>query len=116
MREKLMGTQICLFDTPADNNASETRLKELPETFTGRGEVKGFEFRQITRSDSAYIFEVLQVNCPIRYEIFSRKEDPRFGKIAYPTANSFGLWAWAAWTLQEANMRFYRLNEKIIKY
>lgn len=33
-------------------------IKELEKEFTGVGEVKGFEFRQINKSEAAYIYEV----------------------------------------------------------
>jgi len=87
-------------------------FKELPEFFIGRGEVKGCSFRLVQRSCSAYIYEVLQPFCDKRYEVFKRKEDARFGKIAYPKASAFGIWAWSARTIEKAEKYFHQINVK----
>ena len=61
----------------------EGSLKELPFSFDGRGEVKGFTFIQVKRSKLAYIYKVLDTFGNQWYEVFKRRENARFGQIAY---------------------------------
>jgi len=49
----------------------ENTTIELRNEFTGIGEVKGFEFRQISKSEQAYIYEV-KSDGKLYYEIFKR--------------------------------------------
>jgi hypothetical protein len=89
----------------------EGNPKELPEEFIGRGEVKGNSFKQIARSDEAYIYEVkASKNCKW-YEVFKRIEDSRFGKISYPKSNSFGVTAWTSKSYERAVEIFNRINK-----
>lgn len=79
-------------------------FKELPTAFIGRGETRGFRFKQIMKSDCAYIFEVRQPyqDLPPHFEIFRRIYDHRFNKISYPKSNSFGVAGWTTRTMEEA--------------
>ncbi len=72
-------------------------IKKLSVEFIGKGEVKGFQFRQLQRGQKTCLYEVLSEGL-IHYEVFKIK----IGKIPkseqlyeqYPKANSFGIWAW----------------------
>lgn len=82
-------------------------MKELDEVFSGTAEVKGFEFKQIKKSDKAFVYEVF---CPDvnerHYEVFKRKESKDShslmggvnvffpARVKYPTSLAFGDWAW----------------------
>lgn len=67
-------------------------LTDLPTSFTGRGEVRGFEFLQLARNEKAYLYQVTTA-AGTHYEVFERKIDTRFGKVSYPRAQAFGVWA-----------------------
>lgn len=86
-------------------------MRELKETFYGRAEVKGFIFRQVARTDCAYIYAVMPpgVKKP-HYEVFRRKENHYFGVVRYPTANAFGFWAWTYPTLEMAQEKLRDLS------
>jgi hypothetical protein len=87
-----------------------TILKELPLEFIGRGEVKGFLFIQIERSDYGYLYKVTQPEGPIHYEVFRRIEDHRFGRISYPGSKSYSFYAWTYRTFSEAINKFRKLE------
>ena len=93
----------------------ENSPKELPLTFEGKGEVKGFSFRQVKRSDTAYLFEVSDTFGNLWYEIFIRKINARFGNLVYPKQNAFGVSAWSARTIEKAIKRFDDLTERSIQ-
>jgi len=102
--------EIDLFNQPDEQCQNGPR--ELLLYFEGKGEVRGHSFRQIKRSDRAYIYEVSDSSGKKWYEVFARKEHSRFAIIAYPKASAFGVWAWAPNLLRKANMYFDRLNGK----
>lgn len=85
---------------------------ELPTSFIGRGEVKGYHFIEVKRSNEAYIFEVYDTFGNRWYEVFKRVVDTRFHKIAYPKSKSFGISAWTAKTLPAAEERFQLIISK----
>ena len=68
-------------------------MKQLAKEFIGKGEVKGFIFTQIKKSDKAYIYKV-DCDGSIHYEVFKYKENKQFDCVSYPKTGSFGLWAW----------------------
>ncbi len=87
-------------------------MKELETTFSGRGEVKGFSFRQVERTGRAYIYEVTHPDvAKPHFEVFKRKENSRFGVISYPKANAFGLWAWTYPTLEMARQKLAVISQ-----
>lgn len=67
-------------------------MKELEINFTGKGQVRGFKFTQLKRTQNAYLYEV-NTGDNTHYEIFERVENTRFGCVSYPSNNSFGKWA-----------------------
>ena len=70
-------------------------MRELQEQFIGKGEVKGFIFTQIKKSEYAYVYEV-DNGTRKYYEVFFRKENKQFYCVSYPSSKAFGLWAWSA--------------------
>ena len=84
-------------------------MKQLEQNFIGRGEVKGFHFTQINKSDLAYLYEV---NCDgsVHYEVFKHKENKQFNCVSYPKTGSFGVWAWTVKTMNEAVVKFELLS------
>ena len=86
-------------------------MKELQQQFQGRGEVKGYTFTQVSKTDLGYIYQK-ELDGKISYEVFKHKENKRFDCVSYPTSNSFGVWAWDCKTLEKA---MERLNNFIPK-
>lgn len=83
--------------------------KSLPTHFQGRGEVKGYTFTQISKTDKAFIYEVSSGNSK-HYEVFLKKINTLYKCESYPTSKAFGLWAWTKMTLEAANQKFEELN------
>lgn len=104
-------TQPPLIDRPADltPNDEGMPIKELPEDFIGRGDVKGFKFTQLKKTDLAYLYQV-QNSGPAYYEIFKRRINTQFLSVSYPGKESFGVWAWTTCDLQKALEIFDELN------
>jgi len=67
-------------------------MKELQEEFTGKGQVRGFEFTQIKKTEYAYIYNV-DTGVSEHYEVFERRENTQFKCVSYPSNKAFGLWA-----------------------
>ncbi len=89
------------------------QVKELPQFFTGKGEVSGFEFYQIGKSPAGYLYKVVQPSGLVHYEVFHRIQNERFRCVSYPGSKSFGLLAWTFKTFDEARNRLMTLsNEK----
>lgn len=84
-------------------------MKELQITFTGRGQVKGYEFKQIKATKYAYLYEVSENNV-IHYEVFKRRENSLYECISYPTDKAFGVWAWTCETLKRAEDKFNEIE------
>ena len=85
-------------------------MKELSEHFIGRGEVRGFEFKQIEKADNGYIYSVTGEGVT-HYEVFKRRENTQFDCVSYPRSSSFGVWAWSINTLEKAKERLELFNE-----
>jgi len=76
-------------------------MKQLQETFKGRGQVKGFTFTQIKKSEYGYIYEV-NTKDNIHYEVFYHKENTLYECVSYPSNKAFGVWAWTCRTKEIA--------------
>ena len=76
-------------------------MKELKEYFSGKGQVKGYVFNQISKTKLGFIYEVKGKDS-IHYEIFKRRENAMYNCISYPTDKAFGLWAWTCDNLERA--------------
>jgi hypothetical protein len=84
-------------------------MKQLKVQFHGRGEVKGYLFTQISKTDKAFLYEVSSGDSK-HYEVFKKKINHRFACVSYPTSKSFGLWAWTYMSLRSAIKKFDELN------
>lgn len=67
-------------------------MRELKEVFEGKGQVKGFKFTQIKKTEYAYLYRV-DTKTSKHYEIFERRENTRFNCVSYPSNKAFGVWA-----------------------
>ena len=94
---------------------------QLPVLFDGRGETKGFKFKQLKKSLYGYIYEVKSAKNP-HYEVFRKKtfavcldfknrvySDTEI-KVGYPKKNAFGKTAWTAMSLERANKILIQIN------
>ena len=92
--------------------ADSAMLRELPVEFVGVGEVRGFLFRQVSRTMFGYIYEVRVPGAQeCHYEVFRRMENARFGCVSYPKSKSFGAWAWCCDSLARARERLKGFEE-----
>ena len=79
-------------------------IKELELSFDGTGEVRGYLFQQIEKSENAYIYKVQNpVITRCHYEVFERKKSPvcidfekriyseTDFKESYPKSKDFGV-------------------------
>lgn len=87
-------------------------MKPLETEFIGRGEVKGFKFRQISATDRAFLYEVTSTNMNVNYEVFKLKNNKRFDCISYPTSKAFGVYAWASMSFDRAKQKFEELTKE----
>ena len=84
-------------------------MKELPKHFEGKGQVRGYTFTQISKTDWGFIYEV-QHDGHRHYEVFKKRLNRRFGTVSYPTDKAFGIWAWTFMTLVRAKDRLVKLE------
>lgn len=84
-------------------------LKNLPDSFDGTGEVKGYLFKKLEESECAFIYEKIIGN-RTTYEVFKKKINRRFNSVSYPKANDFGNWAWDCPNYERALLKFNELN------
>ena len=76
-------------------------VKLLKKEFTGRGEVKGFYFRQVYMHDKFYVYEVTDETDGIKkvyYELIKRYTNVSFDRSglqeSYPSSKMFGIKGW----------------------
>ena len=84
-------------------------MKLLEKEFLGKGEVRGFEFKQVQKSNTAYVYEV-NSGCSIYYEVFRRVVNTKRQKEVYPLAKHFSIWAWTQMNYESAKRKFNQLN------
>ena len=84
-------------------------MKLLDLEFSGRGEVRGFEFKQVQKSNTAYVYEV-NSGTTIYYEVFRRVVNTKRQKEVYPLAKHFSIWAWTQMNYESAKRKFNQLN------
>lgn len=102
----------------ASNN--NMKIKELQKHFIGRGEVKGFVFTQLLKTDHAYLY---QVECDfssegydrvgVHYEVFERRVNTRYGTVSYPKSTAFGIWAFTRKDFNVAVAKLSELDERV---
>ena len=82
-------------------------MRELKEYFSGTGQVRGYIFNQICKTEYGYLYEVKEKDA-IHYEVCKRRENTLYDCVSYPTDKAFGLWAWTCSDLERAEDK---LNE-----
>lgn len=85
-------------------------MKQLEKEFTGRGQVKDFEFKQMIETNLGFIYEV-NTGVSKYYEVFKRKENTLYNCISYPSNKAFGIWAWTCFDLGKAAARLESFKE-----
>lgn len=85
-------------------------LKELPENFFGRGEMKGSKFSKIADTYKGYLYEVERSGIKY-YEVFKRKINVQYGVVKYPNSKAFGIWAWTYFSSEKAMKKFEEINK-----
>jgi hypothetical protein len=101
-------------------------MVELKNEFKGRGSVKGFTFKQISKVNGdpmRYVYEV-NTGSSIHYEYFNRKEvknvinfktyETDGYKVAYPSDEAFGKWAWTTKNRDDA-FYFARYGKELLE-
>ncbi len=91
-------------------------MKQLNKTIQGRGEVKGYFFTQLEKTNLGYIYEkkCIETN-KLSYEVFKHKENKHFDCVSYPSSKAFGVWAWDCLTLEKAKDILYNFKEPVKK-
>jgi hypothetical protein len=84
-------------------------MKELKEYFTGKGQVKGYIFNQISKTKFAYLYEVKKDDL-IHYEVFKRRKNTLYDCISYPSDKAFGIWAWTLMDLESAKSKLKEIT------
>lgn len=85
-------------------------VKELEKEFLGRGEVRGFSFKQLHKNDTGYMYKVNTPFLTCHYEVFQRKINRRYNCVSYPQSASFGISAWTYFTLELAMEKYNELE------
>lgn len=87
-------------------------IKELDKYIVGRGEVRGFIFKQLKSNGYAYLYEV-ENEGDIYYEVFERRVNTQFETVSYPSAKAFGVWAFCIYKKDKAEAKYEELTEKV---
>lgn len=89
-------------------------IKKLATEFIGKGEIRGFQFRQIKRGQKACLYEVTTQGNTTHYEVFEIRvfQTPKTKEPyeTYPKANAFGVWAWTTSIYEKALQRFTKIE------
>ena len=85
----------------------------LKKEFVGRGEVKGFNFSQISKTNWGFLYEV-NTGHTIYYEVFKKKVNTQYDCVSYPRSKSFGIWAWTTTDIKQANKILESFQERIL--
>jgi len=98
-------------------------MKELEKEFDGTGENAGFKFKQLFKTDLAYLYETIDEFGNVSYEVFQRKEQAAGSyviggvtvnaeaKVKYPKTSAFGDTAFCCRSLEKAKEKFIELNQ-----
>lgn len=84
-------------------------IKQLKEQFSGTGEVRGYDFGLICKTNQGFLYEVRLSGIITHYEVFHRKTNNRWACISYPTSKAFGIWAWSYSCLEKAQQKLNSL-------
>lgn len=97
---------------------------ELQDSFQGKGEVSDYSFIKVVSNNTAYVYEISDLNNNRHYETFKRKEQQECNtliagnavhydaKVKYPTSNDFGVWAWCFKSLESAMSKFKQITDE----
>jgi hypothetical protein len=99
-------------------------MKILEIEFEGKGEVLGTNFKQIEKSEKAFLYELTDKETGTKhFEVFERKIQ-KAGDITvagvvvkheekemYPKSNSFGKWAWCMTCFEKAKAKFNEISK-----
>jgi hypothetical protein len=86
-------------------------MKELSDEFIGKGEVKGFSFKLVKRTEHAYMYQVNRHGQ--HYEVFERRENTRFDTVTYPSSKAFGIWAFCMASFERAELKLSELTQRV---
>lgn len=75
-------------------NDEEVEIRQLPSAFQGKGEVAPYYFTLLYQTNRAFCYQVSLKGVITHYEVFRHKINKRFNCVSYPSAKSFGIWAW----------------------
>ena len=76
-------------------------IKQLKTGFIGVGQVRGFQFALISKTNWAFLYEV-DTGDTIYYEVFRKRINRRFACESHPTDKAFGIWAWTTPNMERA--------------
>lgn len=98
-------------------------MKLLETRFKGAGEMTGVIFKQLQKSEKAFMYELTDVETrQKRWEVFekrvSKANEATFGgklikyeeQELYPKSNCFGAWAWCFTDFEKAIVKFQTLE------
>lgn len=98
-------------------------MKTLELEFEGKGEVSGIKFKQLQKTEKAFMYELTDNETgQKRFEVFARKVSKEGEAIIagqtvkyeekelYPKSNCFGIWAWCISDYEKAAAKFAELN------
>ena len=98
-------------------------MKTLDVEFIGKGEVKGLHFKQVLKSEKAFIYEITDFKTQNKHwEVFERRiskenEATISGVVVkyqereiYPNSKNFGSWAWCYSDYTRAYEKYISLN------
>ena len=85
-------------------------IKQLPDRFPGKGEVKGYEFALMCKTVRGFCYKVSLCGIITHYEVFHLKINNRWACISYPTSKGFGIWAWTYTCQGEATQKLNSLK------
>lgn len=98
-------------------------MKTLDLKFEGKGEVSGTTFKQLKKSEKAFLYELTDNETgQKRYEVFEKRVSKECEAIIagqtvkyeekeiYPKSNCFGIWAWCISDYEKANAKYNSLN------
>lgn len=88
-------------------------IKNLPNQFIGKGEVKDFLFTKIKESEKAFLFEVDSGCLNKHFEVFRKRFKTNSVRFCYPTSKGFGDWAWCPCSLERAFEIFDEINQGV---
>ena len=84
-------------------------MRPLELKFEGKGEVRGYTFEQLMKSETAYLYQLTDLSGNKHYEVFKHKENTQFNVVSYPKSAAFGIWAWCIKELDRATEKFNSL-------